>query len=95
MATEEGTKEIESGLELAHVISENIEQLIGAMSEVSNNMQEIIASSKQIHADTKAADGYIKEISKIVETNQKISTENKTAFEKIETASSSLKNSVI
>ena len=35
------------------------------------------------------------ELNRIVETNQKISTENKTAFEKIETASSSLKNSVI
>lgn len=95
LATEEGTKEIESGLELAHVISENIEQLINAMNEISGNMQEIITSSKQIHTDTKAADSYIREISKIVETNQKISTENKTSFEKLETASNSLKNSVI
>ena len=82
-------------------MSRSVEIKNGAFSALlpgdifSNNMQEIIASSKQIHADTKAADGYIKEISKIVETNQKISTENKTAFEKIETASSSLKNSVI
>ncbi|MBQ9149985.1 hypothetical protein IJX73_03540 [bacterium] len=95
LATEEGTKEIESGLELAHIISENIEQLIGAMNEISGSMQEIIDSSKQINIDSKAADSYIKEISKIIEANQKISKDNETIFEKIETTSNSLKNSVI
>jgi len=95
LATEEGTKEIESGLELAHVISENIEQLINVMSEISNDMHSIIDSSKQIHIDSKATDGYVKEISKIVETNQKISKENESIFEKIENTSNNLKDSVI
>ena len=95
LATEEGTKEIESGLELAHVISENIEQLIGAMNEISSNMQEMIDSSKQIGSDSKATNDCIKEISKIVETNQKISKDNEAIFEKLETTSNDLKNSVI
>lgn len=95
LATEEGTKEIESGLELAHTISENIEQLINAMNEVSNNMQEIITSSKQINSDSKATDNYIKEISKIVETNEEIALNSATIFEKIETTSNDLKQSVL
>ena len=94
LATEEGTKEIESGLELAHVISENIEQLIGAMSEISGNMQNIIASSKQINSDSKATDDCVKEISKIVEESQKIVVENDSIFEKIESDSNDLKQSI-
>ena len=95
LATEEGTKEIESGLELAHVISENIEQLINAMNEISTNMKEIITSSKQINSDSKATDEYLKEISKIVETNQKITLDNETIFSKIESTSNDLKDSVM
>lgn len=95
LATEEGTKEIESGLELAHTISENTEQLIRVMNEISGNMQEIIVSSKQINSDSKSTDSFIKEISKIVEDSKKITTENETIFEKIETTSNDLKQSVI
>ena len=95
LATEEGTKEIESGLELAHIISENIEQLIDVMNEISGNMQEIILSSKQINEDSRATDDYIKELSKIVENNQKLTMDNEVIFEKIETTSNDLKKSVI
>ncbi len=95
LATEEGTKEIESGLELAHTISDNIEQLIGAIGEISANMQELIISSKQINKDTKSADNYIKEISKIVENNKQIVSENDSIFEKIESTSHDLKQLVI
>lgn len=95
LATEEGTKEIESGLELAHTISENIEQLIGAIGEISANMQELIISSKQINKDSKAADNYIKEISKLVENNKQIANENDSIFEKIESTSKDLKQLVI
>lgn len=95
LATEEGTKEIESGLELAHVISENVEELINVMNEISSNMNNIINSSKQINSDSKASNSYIKEISEIVETNQKLSKNNETIFEKIEVASNDLKDSVL
>ena len=94
LATEEGTKEIESGLELAHIISENIEQLINVMNEVSGNMQNIIASSKQIHTDSKATSDCIKEISEIVQESQKITSENEVIFEKIESGSNDLKQSI-
>ncbi len=94
LATEEGTKEIESGLELAHLISENIEQLIGVMSEISQNMKEIIFSSNQISQDSVSTDGYVKEISQMVEENRKINIENETIFEQIETTSNDLKQSI-
>ena len=95
LATEEGTKEIESGLEHAHIISENIEQLINVMNEISSNMKEIITSSKQIQTDSKTTDNYMKEISKMVEESQKITNENETIFEKLETASNNLKQSIV
>jgi len=95
LATEEGTKEIESGLELAHIITQNTEQLINAINDISSNMQEIINSSKQINSDSKATDRYIKELSQIVETNQKLASENEGIFEKIETTSNDLKKSVL
>lgn len=95
LATEEGTKEIESGLELAHTITENIEQLINAMNDISENMQEIITSSKQINSDSKATNNYIDELSQIVDSNQKIALDNENIFEKIESTSSNLKKSVL
>lgn len=95
LATEEGTKEIESGLELAHLITENVEQLINAMNDISGNMQEIITSSKQINTDSKATDNYMRELAKIIESNQKIISENETIFEKIESTSNGLKQSVL
>ena len=95
LATEEGTKEIESGLELAHTISENIEQLINVMKEISENMKGIIVSSKQINTDSKSTDSYIKQISDIVEENQRSTTENDAIFEKIESTSNDLKKTIV
>jgi len=94
LATEEGTKEIESGLELAHIISENIEKLIQVMNEVSVNMKEIIVSSRKINNDSKTSNDYVKEISKMLENNQKITSENDIIFEQIETTSNDIKSIV-
>ena len=95
LATEEGTKEIESGLELAHKISENIEKLINVISEISQNMQEIIISSKQINSDSKSTDAYLKEISDMVKMTKEYIASNDSVIKKIETASFEFKNSVI
>ena len=57
-------------------------------------MVEIINSSKQINTDTKEADGYIKELSLIVEDNQKIALDSEAVIEKIETTSNDLKKAV-
>lgn len=95
LATEEGTKEIESGLELAQKISENIENLIGSMNEISNNMHEIIVSSKQINIDSKTTNAYLAEVSKMIENTKEYINENDSAIKKIEIASQEFKNSVI
>ena len=94
MATEEGTKEIETGLELAQIISENIENLIDVMNVISKNVGEIIVSSNQINIDSKATDGFMKEISKMLEDSKKIVSENDVIFEKIELTSHELKESI-
>ncbi len=94
LATEEGTKEIESGLELAHVISGNIEQLISVMNEISANMEKINTSSIQINDDSKTTDNYVKEISQMIEDNKKITTESDVVFEQIETTSNDIKSIV-
>jgi len=95
LATEEGTKEIESGLELAHVISENIEKLIDIMNEISQNMKSIINSSKQISADSYTSYDFIEEISEIIKEGKEFMAENESAFEKIEKTSNSFKDSVV
>ena len=65
------------------------------MSEISSNMGEILNSSKQINSDCSQTDGFIKEISQIVESSDEITKNNEAIFEKIENASSNLKQSVI
>ena len=95
LATEEGTKEIESGLELAHIISENIEQLIGSISEISASINEIIASSNQINSDTASAKEYIEEISKLADNNKQFADDTESICEKIESTSNNLKQSVL
>ena len=95
LATEEGTKEIESGLELAHVISENIEQLITAMRDITNGLGKIIASSEQIGADSEVCSEYVTDISQILEDSKKITSENDSIFEKIESTTNNLKQSVL
>lgn len=95
LATEEGTKEIESGLEHANIISENIEQLISVMNEISANMSEIINSSRQISEDSKVTDNYIKEISTIAEASKEITKENETIIEEISNTSNNLKKSIV
>ncbi len=95
LATEEGTKEIESGLELAQTISGNIEQIINSIVEISSDMSEIINSSTQINSDSQSTQEYIDELSTLMDNNKKITDETSSSYEKIEYASSSLKQSVL
>ena len=76
MATEEGTKEIESGINLANSIGENIEQLIVLMNEVSQNAGKISQSWKKIEQDTNLMDNDTNELNEMLEENHKITDEN-------------------
>lgn len=95
MATEEGTKEIETGIDLAHSIGSNIEQLIGFMNEISTSVNEIIASSDKLKKDTQNTGGYIKELTDMLETNFKITEENYKNIESLHTLTKSFKTSVL
>lgn len=95
MATEEGTKEIETGIDLAHSIGSNIEQLIGFMNEISSSVNEIIASSDKLKKDTQNTGGYIKELNDMLEANFKITEENYKNIENLHMLTKSFKTSVL
>ena len=95
LATEEGTKEIESGLELAQLISENIEKLMNSIGEISSDIKEITVSSNKINSDTISTQENIKEILELVDDNRQIADENEYIYEKIETATNNLKQSIL
>ncbi len=95
MATEEGTKEIDTGIDLAHSIGSNIEQLIGFMNEITTGVNEIIASSDKLKKDTQNTGGYIKELTDMLEANFKITEENYKNIENLHTLTKSFKTSVL
>ncbi len=95
MATEEGTKEIETGIDLAHSIGSNIEQLIGFMNEITTGVNEIIASSDKLKKDTQNTGGYIKELTDMLEANFKITEENYKNIENLHMLTKSFKTSVL
>ncbi|MBE7705772.1 MAG: hypothetical protein E7Z91_00800 [Cyanobacteria bacterium SIG30] len=76
MATEEGTKEIESGLNLANNIGENIEQLIVLMEDVSKHISQVIQSWQKVEQDTSSLEDYTNELNTILEEGNKIYDES-------------------
>lgn len=95
MATEEGTKEIESGIDLAHSIGSNIEQLIGFMDEISTSVNEIISSAQKLQKDTQNTGGQIKELTDMLESNFKITEENYKNIENLHVLTKSIKTNVL
>ncbi len=76
MATEEGTKEIESGINLANNIGENIEQLINSMNEITKGVREVMDSWQKIAQDAQSVDGFANDLNSMLEENHKITEEN-------------------
>ncbi len=95
MATEEGTKEIESGIDLAHSIGNNIEQLISFMDEISTSVNEIISSAQKLQKDTQNTGGQIKELTDMLESNFKITEENYKNIENLHILTKSIKTNVL
>jgi len=95
MATEEGTKEIETGIDLAHSIGSNIEQLIGFMNEISSSVNEIINSADKLKKDTQNTGNYIQELTDMLDANFKITEENYKNIENLHTLTKSFKTSVL
>ena len=94
LATEEGTKEVESGIELAHNIGSNIEQLILLMNEISQGINDMTGSSKKISTDTSTTENAITEINSMLENNYRATEENFQNIENIQTLSKTFKSNM-
>lgn len=94
LATEEGTKEVESGIELAHNIGSNIEQLILLMNEISQGINDMTGSSKKITNDSKTTDDAVAEINSMLENNYKITEENFQNIEDLQVLSKTVKANI-
>lgn len=80
MATEEGTKEIESGVELADNINTNIESLINLINEVK-------LSTENIYIESETQTNYSDSVSSVIsEINEGLKTSLQVLEEKIKTA---------
>lgn len=71
IATEEGTKEIEAGINLAHNIGENIEKLTETIGNISNGVYEISQASKKMNIETNETKDFLSTLSKTLELTDK------------------------
>ena len=83
MATEEGTKEIESGINLANTIGENIERLIVSIGDMSRDFKQVSQSGEQINYDVQNANKFAVELNGILEDSYKITDDNLKNVEEI------------
>lgn len=95
IATEEGTKEIESGIDLAHNIGSNVENLIGIINEISTSVAEIDHISKTINKGTNATDNYIKGLNLTLENANKTLDTTAKRLDNINQISKGFKNTVV
>lgn len=66
MATEEGAKEIESGIDLAQNIGSDIKKLIETIEEISTSVGEVCESGEKIKQDTKKTSEYLEDLETIL-----------------------------
>ncbi len=83
IATEEGTKEIESGIDLAHSIGSNVEELIEIISEISTKTSDIENVSQKINRSTEKADIFLKDLNNTLEVTDKTLEESAKKLENI------------
>ena len=66
MATEEGAKEIESGIDLAQNIGSDIKKLIAIIEEISISVDEVNNSGAKIKQDTQKTSEYLEDLETIL-----------------------------
>ncbi len=78
IATEEGTKEIETGIDLAHNIGSSVENLIGTINEISTGVVEIEGVSKIISKGANETGDFVKYLNTTFDNaNKSLDTANK------------------
>ena len=95
IATEEGTKEIESGIDLAHNIGSNVEKLISIINDISTSVNDTNYVFQKITKGTSETDVYVKEINTSLEVAKKALDETNKKLENINIISKDFKNTVI
>ncbi len=95
MATEEGAKEIESGIDLAQEIGDNVEKLIMIITEIFTFVKEVDNSSQKIEKDTNETDTSMDELSTMLAENLEINQEGIKNVGSLSEISNSFKNSAI
>jgi len=95
MATEEGAKEIESGIDLAQNISDSSEKTIMLMTEIFAYVKEVDTSSQKIEKDTNETGTVMEELDAILSENSEINQENIKSVGDLSEISNSFKNSVV
>jgi len=95
MATEEGTKEIEAGIKLAHDIDESIQGIIVTINEVATSVSDIQSSSYAVEKSTDSAFETINAIDMKLQEAYKTSEENIQNIDELANISNSFKESVI
>ena len=94
MATEEGTKEIESGIDLAQDIGVDVTNLVAIIGEVLNKVQEVNSSNTKIKDDTKKTTEYIEDIEELLKNNYSENQKNVKTIDDLNKISDTFKNSV-
>ena len=69
MATEDGAKEIESGIDLAQNIGADIKKLISIIEEISLSVNEVNQSGEKIKQDTQKTSEYLEDLETILKEN--------------------------
>lgn len=94
MATEEGTKEIESGIGLAQSIDKNIEALINLINEISLGTRGVMSASDKLGKDILHTDKYIDELDSMLEQSSQYAEENSGNIEHLSAVSRSFRESI-
>ena len=95
LATEEGSKEIEKGLEATNTTGENMTHLINEIKEILSYSVSVISLTEKLSTNSNTIKDTMDDFSQIVETNKKLAQQNEEIFERIEITSNNLKESVI
>ena len=95
IATEEGTKEIESGIDLAHGIGSNVENLITVINEISTGMSEIDTLSRSVNKGTKETDDFVKRLNEALQIADKSLDTANIKLDRINQINTCFKNTVI
>ncbi len=92
MATEEGAKEIESGIDLAQNIGGDIKKLISIIEEISQSVEEVNDSGAKIKQDTKKTSEYLEDLETILKKGCSANQNGAGAIDTTGNISNSFKN---